>query len=696
MPDVIMPNGDIVSFPDDMPQEQIKSLIVGKFPELGKQQEPQPQPPQAPQSNGFAADSLENLGAFQSGAADMASFGFGDEMKAGFQAAIRSGLDPNVAFDQAYGTFLNKARGTQEQLKQDNPYTYGTGQVAGAIGGSVTGGGLVPQVGRALSGAKALPKFITATGVGGASGGLYGAGTGETPEERAALAVLYGSGGGLAGSGGSLVGKYGGDIARATNNRVVKPLTSRVQSILSKKTTTPAMSKIAAQDVARSVALKQDEIIPVEGAVKAVDKVGSQLRKDFGGNFDEVMEAYKVGDVSLAELYGSRTRTLALGAAQYAGGKARAQKFFDEKIGDSYTRLMDSIGKNVTDVDNYYATADDVLAKGRAKAAPLYNKAYQATIELDDEGVNLLTSPEIQGAIKKARSTFTSELDGVQEDSVKLLDYAKKVLDDEIAVAKRAGENNVVGYKTGIKNKLVGMIDEQVPDYKNARAVSGDYLSTTEAMDNGRKALKLDSELLKKQILTMGETDKEAFRIGLGKSIRDKISDVNEGSNPFNRVLGSPEKRKRIQAVLTPSQYKNLESDLKAEDLLYKMRNEVLGGSPTAGKQEAKKMVQGAVDAASVTDITSVPRKTMMAGLKKLVDGMNDKSASKISDILYETDPKKKLEILNALKTTKSFTPQEKALVKRVYFENADKFDILRTTGASTAGRSTGMGNNNE
>ena len=36
MPDVIMPNGDIVSFPDDMPQEQIKSLIVGKFPELGK------------------------------------------------------------------------------------------------------------------------------------------------------------------------------------------------------------------------------------------------------------------------------------------------------------------------------------------------------------------------------------------------------------------------------------------------------------------------------------------------------------------------------------------------------------------------------------------------------------------------------------------------------------------------------------
>lgn len=689
MPDVTMPNGDIVSFPDDMPKEQIKGLIASKFPELTQDQSPQPA------QKGFVENSIENLGAFQSGVADMASFGFGDEMKAGFQAAIRSGLDPDVAFNQAYDTFLNKARDTQGQLKKDNPYAYGTGQVAGAIGGSALGGGLVPQAGRALSGAKALPKFVAATGIGGASGGLYGAGTGETPEERQAMAILYGAGGGLAGSAGSLVGKYGGDVAQAVNKTAIRPLTSRVKTLLSKKTALPAMDKAAAQDVLRSTALKQDEITPAGGAIGAVDKVGTQLRKDFGDDFDKVMEAYKVGDASLAELYGSRTRTLAQGAAQYSGGKARAQKFFDEKIGDSYTRIIDSIGKNVTDIDNYYATADDVLAKGRAKAAPLYDKAYSSSIDIDEEGMKLLTSPEIQGAIKKARSTFTSELEGVQEDSVKLLDYAKKVLDDEIGVAKRAGENNVVGYKTGIKNRLIDTIDKQVPDYKKARAVSGDYLSATEAMDNGRKALNVDSELLKKQISQMGDADKEAFRIGLGKSIRDKVSNANEGTNPFNRVLGSPEKKKRIEAVLTPSQYKNLQSDLKAEDLIYKMRNEVLGGSPTAGKQEAKKLVEGAADAASVVDITNVPRRAMVDGLKKLVDGMNDKSASKISEILYEADPKKKLEILNGLKAAKNFTPQEKALVKKVYFENADKFDILRTTGASTAGRSTSIGSNN-
>jgi hypothetical protein len=37
MPIVAMPNGDQVQFPDDMPKEQIRSLILSKFPDAGKQ-----------------------------------------------------------------------------------------------------------------------------------------------------------------------------------------------------------------------------------------------------------------------------------------------------------------------------------------------------------------------------------------------------------------------------------------------------------------------------------------------------------------------------------------------------------------------------------------------------------------------------------------------------------------------------------
>lgn len=44
MPNIRMPNGDVVAFPDDMPKEQIKNLIASKFPELanGERQDNQP------------------------------------------------------------------------------------------------------------------------------------------------------------------------------------------------------------------------------------------------------------------------------------------------------------------------------------------------------------------------------------------------------------------------------------------------------------------------------------------------------------------------------------------------------------------------------------------------------------------------------------------------------------------------------
>jgi len=111
------------------------------------------------------------------------------------------------------------------------------------------------------------------------------------------------------------------------------------------------------------------------------------------------------------------------------------------------------------------------------------------------------------------------------------------------------------------------------------------------------------------------------------------------------------------------------------------MRNEILGGSPTAGKQEAKNMIT--TTAQGVDDIMQIPRKTMVQGLKTLFDGLDDKTASKVSEILYETNPEKKIEILNKLKADKSFTPAEKIAAKRAYFQAADRFDVMK---AGTSG----------
>lgn len=53
MPNVTMPNGDVVAFPDDMPREQIKGLIAQKFPEV---EQPMQQKPNA------LADTAKSIG----------------------------------------------------------------------------------------------------------------------------------------------------------------------------------------------------------------------------------------------------------------------------------------------------------------------------------------------------------------------------------------------------------------------------------------------------------------------------------------------------------------------------------------------------------------------------------------------------------------------------------------------------------
>lgn len=597
---------------------------------------------------------------------------FGDEIQAGIAGAVGA-LSPDLTFKQGYEQALADFRGEYEQAREQTPWTTGAGELAGAI---VTGITATP---RAVSGALTnvaskgfLPRAVTAAGVGGTSGGVYGYGTGEGGAEQrlkeAAKIGGLGVAGGVVGTGvGVGVGKLGNKVA----NMLAK-----------KKASKQALAPMAARDIAEL----QDIIEPVTGGEGAYGKIAKQLKKDLGDNYDNALQAYKDGDISLAELNGSRTRTLAQGAAQYPSGKAAAQEFFDPKAAGSYDRVLKSIKDNVSGVESYHTTASDLLAAGRAKAAPIYKEAYEGVIDIDDEALNLLTTPEIQSAIKRAKSTYATELDGVAEDSVKMLDYAKKEMDDIISAANREGAGNKAGYLTGIKNQMVDLVDSQIPAYKEARKVSGDYLSIDNAMEEGRKVLKTDSELTDIVFSKLNDAEKAAYQVGLGKAIRDEVGKVAEGANPYRRILGSPEKQKRISSVLSPRQFKNLEADLKAEDRLFKMRNEVLGGSPTAGKQEAKNLISGGVGA--VDDVMQIPRKTMISGLRKFFDGLDDKTAGKVSEVLYETDPKQKLIILDKMSKSKDFSIDEKALMKKAYFEAAEKFDVnkARAVGAEAGG----------
>jgi hypothetical protein len=192
------------------------------------------------------------------------------------------------------------------------------------------------------------------------------------------------------------------------------------------------------------------------------------------------------------------------------------------------------------------------------------------------------------------------------------------------------------------------------------------------------------------------DPQKEAFRIGVAKNITDTIGNTVEGRNPYNAIFGKGRQKERLHKILGPEEFTALEKSLKAEDRIFRMRNEILAGSPTTSKaMAAAELAAGGADALELMSggIRAVPQKATMSFLRNMFDGLSDKTAEKVSQILYETDPAKKLVIFDQLGSKRAgLTVREQATFKRAYFATESILKSRKQIGAGVAGASQGLG----
>lgn len=596
------------------------------------------------------------------------TLGAGDEIAAALQTPIYA----MRGVENPYEFALERRRQTLSDFQEQEPGAALGANLIGGIGAGVASGALLPKGFKAYAAAN---PGKAALGAGAASGGVYGFSSGQGGvEERGSQAAQMGAVGGVLGPIGASALKGVAGLTKPVGRLTQKAL-NRFQK--------PQATQTAAREIAESV---PESVPSVEGQSAALSKIEKALRQDFGDRYDEVLDAYQKGDVSLAELYGPKTRTLAKGAAQYTGGQAPAERFFTRELLEAPERALKSVDENIGSGSNYFAQVEDILEAGRGKASKLYEEAYEGVVENAD----ILQTDEITKALDKAYKQYPSELKNVAPNSIKALDYAKRVLDDDIGKAMRSGEGNFARSRVEIVNQLKQAMDEASPSYAKARAASGDYLSLTKAMDRGKGFMKTDPEILGKEFAKLSNAEKTAFKSGVGKQIRDLIENTNEGANFYNRVFGSTQKQERLAKILNPKQFKQLQSDLKAEDRLFKLRNDVLGNSATTSKAiAAGEIASVATDMANLANgsVINMPKAGFVAALRKMTDGINDKTARQISEIVYEKSPEKKLQIIQSL--GKSLTKDEADIAKRVYFEAAEQFDPYRFTGAFSAGALT-------
>lgn len=602
---------------------------------------------------------------------------FGERAIAGLGSLIAA---PFV--DESISDLYNQARADQVVTQEARPAQYYTGMGLGiaatlpALSARSIGGGAAATEG-IRGGINAIPtatqkigdfvgrgstvasRALRGAAVSAPTGALYG--YGAAPEGERVSGAVEGAGFGAVGGAALPVAGY------ALNKTVV-----------------PALGKLSNYISTRG-ATQAGQIVPAK-LDPAMKKVYARLVEDLGGEdqLKQALASYQsTQGKSLIEVGGARTTNLAKGAAQFPSGEAKAAEFFDKAIGVAPDKLKTALS-TVSKSQNYYDDLDELVKVGREKARPFYEFAYKKNQNVSSPVIDkILRTPEGKSALSEAVKNVQNEMALVAKPTpelttmakelqdlglmdatqggvasglkLKTLDQVKRAMDSTINKAFKAGDDAEAGRIINLKNTLLREIDaaDKSGSYAKARKVSGDYLSSKKAMEEGLSFFTDNKELAIKKFRALSKPEQNAYRIGVARKIRDKIESSADGAN-VARIFKNETNRLKLESILSPKEYSSLLKKAQEVDKLYQTRNQVIGGSPTTSKQVAAQefMPEGVEFAADLVRGRGLIGSSLNAAGKwvgKQVSGLSDQSAKEVAEILFEQDPKKKFQIVQQL-----------------------------------------------
>jgi hypothetical protein len=315
----------------------------------------------------------------------------------------------------------------------------------------------------------------------------------------------------------------------------------------------------------------------------------------------------------------------------------------------------------------------------------MYTDAYKNTDRLSNEIVDSMKS-----AIE-SESTLTAALDEIYKlkkmkplvripktgkNKGKVIFNREPTLEDAeiirraIAEAKDDAFNDKAfikgGLLDGFEKELRGHLDNFSDDLRLAREERAILFSKNEAFDVGRKAFSKDSDELAVIIQDMmsGEIERgktsaiEGLRAGLMVAIRDKIkkqptffNKVSKEGEQFNEVLRQVFPDENIDDVIEKVRLASVTKNTK---------DKVLGGSQTAGREQAK-LDMGSVASAATGNPSAI------ANLAFKVVGNADKQLTteqrnKVVSLILEEDP----ELIRKVLLDNSYMKQIQGYINRV------------------------------
>lgn len=272
--------------------------------------------------------------------------------------------------------------------------------------------------------------------------------------------------------------------------------------------------------------------------------------------------------------------------------------------------------------------------------------------------------------------------------NLKMLDTLKKGMDAKLRSPEYtlpSGELTPEGKQLrSVHEKFVGEIDRILgPNhpYALARKLSGDYITVSRAMEEGKKFFTNSNEEIKQTLKKYKSAEFSAYKDGVASAAKEKIDNIlKENGNPYPLIMGTAAQKYKWRQVLGKNDFDEFYKILKGEDLLFKTKNQILGNSATVRRLQGQKNFQiTGEDLIAITGgIKTLALGKITTWIKNSATGLTDDMAGSVSKILYENNPQQKALMMKKVFGDKSLTDQQKAVLKEVYLKAEEPINSLK------------------
>lgn len=589
------------------------------------------------------------------------TFGFGDEVGAAgaatgrFLKDLTAGAPVSEAWKNAgqrYDEKLLAERAAGKEFAKENPVTNAGLETLGglAIAPATIGAGAA-AVGGGSRAAGAAPSMARTMGQAAAGAGLTG---------------------GIAGFGSS-EGGFGNRMQDAATTAAVSGLIGGV---------TPLAMKGIGEGV--------ETVKNLLGTTNADETAQRLILRAMERDNIPVMEAiqrYNAGQLTgakpeaLVDIGGENLRGLARGAASVPGpARQMTQDFIANRQAGQGGRIADDVAAHISPNKDYAGAVDDLLAMRARNASPLYKEAFNDPTPIYSDRLKQFLDDPIthQGLargykVQRLEALANNEpfdpkmlaITGFNEagdpilggtPNLRSLDAVKRGLDDILEGYRDKTTGKLVLDETGraidqVRKAYVKTVDELAPDvYKQARAAWSGPSQSKDAMALGRNILRMDSDVTAKAIKNLSENDREFFKAGVVRAIKDAADNAPDGADITKRFFGKPALREKLAAAFdSPDQFKAFEDAIKREAGMVNTARAInpKAGSPTAIIQEEQRdlrknpVVQFATDAVRPGGGLLNATGNALGALYDRGRGINPNTSEALARMLLETDPAK-------------------------------------------------------